>query len=78
MKENERGNYDCIMTFILVKKSILENCKKILFVLYTNMCKKIFDFDFQKIDDENSEEVLNHYEEKDMQKKWYFDCFFMV
>lgn len=69
MKENERGNYDCIMTFILVKKSILENCKKILFVLYTNMCKKIFDFDFQKIDDENSEEVLNHYEEKDMQKK---------
>ena len=69
MKENERGNYDCIMTFILVKKSILENCNKVLFVLYTNMCKKIFDLEIQKDDDENSEEILNHIDQKDMQKK---------
>ena len=80
MKENERGNYDCIMTFILVKKEILENCNKILFVLYTNMCKKIFDLEIKKYDNEQDEEQFNHYDIKDMQKQsgilisslWYF------
>jgi hypothetical protein len=47
MKENEKGNYDCLMTFVLVKKEILENCKKVLFVLYSNMCKSIFDLNVQ-------------------------------
>ena len=69
MKENENGNYDCIMTFILVKKEILNGLNKILFVLYTNMCKKIFDLDVQKYDNEDDMEVLNHYYIKDMQKK---------
>ena len=80
MKENEDGNYDCIMTFILVKKEILENCNKILFVLYTNMCRKIFDLEVKKYDNEDDDEQLNHYDIKDMQKKsgilitslWYF------
>ena len=80
MKENERGNYDCIMTFILVKKEILENCNKILFVLYTNMCKKIFDLEIQKYDKEQDDEEFNHYDIKDMQKQsgilisslWYY------
>ena len=73
MKENENGNYDCIMTFILVKKEILKNFNKILFVLYTNMCKKIFDLEVQKYEDENENEnnmeELNHYYIKDMQKR---------
>jgi hypothetical protein len=80
MKENEGGNYDCIMTFILVKKEILENCNKILFVLYTNMCKKIFDLEVNKYDSEEDDEELNHFDIKDMQQKsgiliaslWYF------
>ena len=68
LKENERGNYDCIMTFILVKKEILKNLNKILFVLYTNMCKKIFDLEVQKYDKEDDDE-FNHYYKKDMQEK---------
>ena len=39
MKVNEKGNYDCIMTFILVKKEILMTHQKVLFVLYSNMKK---------------------------------------
>ena len=69
LKENERGNYDCIMTFILVKKEILKDLNKILFVLYTNMCKKIFDLEVQKYDREDEPEELNHYYQKDMQEK---------
>ena len=69
MKENERGNYDCIMTFVLVKKEILQNMNKVLFVLYTNMCKKIFELDVQKYEDEKEEEEYTHYYSKDMQKK---------
>ena len=69
LKENERGNYDCIMTFILVKKEILKDLNKILFVLYTNMCKKIFDLEVQKYDKEDDDEQLNHYYKKDMQEK---------
>ena len=69
MKENEIGNYDCIMTFVLVKKEILQNLNKILFVLYTNMSKKIFDLEIQKYDKEDDDEQLNHYYINDMQKK---------
>ena len=69
MKENEIGNYDCIMTFVLVKKEILQNLNKILFVLYTNMSKKIFDLEIQKYDNEDDDEQLNHYYINDMQKK---------
>ena len=68
MKENDKGNYDCIMTFVLVKKEILMNCNKILFVFYTNMCKKIFDLNIQKYEDEEDDDFC-HYYTKDMQKK---------
>lgn len=68
MKENEKGNYDCIMTFVLVKKEILENCKKVLFVLYSNMCKKIFDLNIQKYEKEEDDDFC-HYFTKDMQQK---------
>ena len=68
MKENENGNYECIMTFILVKSEILRDMNKILFVLYTNMSKKIFDFEVQKYDNEDDDEY-NHYYKKDMQEE---------
>jgi len=69
MKENEKGNYDCIMTFILVKKEILMTHQKVLFVLYSNMCKKIFDLNVQKYEDQDDEEEFCHYYTKDMQKQ---------
>ena len=68
MKENDKGNYECFMTFILVKKEILANCNKILFVLYSNMCKKIFDLNVQKYEDKEDDEFY-HYYNKDMQEK---------
>ena len=68
MKENEKGNYDCIMTFVLVKKEILMNRKKVLFVLYTNMSKKIFDLNVQKYENEEDDDFC-HYYTKDMQKQ---------
>ena len=57
------------MTFILVKKEILQTHKKVLFVLYSNMCKKIFDLNVQKYEDEDDEEEFCHYYTKDMQKQ---------
>ena len=69
MKVNEKGNYDCIMTFILVKKEILMTHQKVLFVLYSNMSKKIFNLNVQKYQDENDEEEFCHYYTKDMQKQ---------
>ena len=67
MKVNDKGNYDCIMTFVLVKKEILENCKKVLFVLYSNMSRKIFDLNIQKF--QNEEDDFCHCYTKDMQEK---------
>ena len=67
MKVNDKGNYDCIMTFVLVKKEILENCKKVLFVLYSNMSRKIFDLNIQKY--QNEEDDFCHCYTKDMQEK---------
>ena len=68
MKENENGNYTCVMTFILVKKEILDlkHYNKVLFVLYTNMSKKIFDLSIQKYDKEDDDDFC-HYYIKDMQ-----------
>ena len=67
MKVNEKGNYDCIMTFVLVKKELLENCKKVLFVLYSNMSRKIFDLNVKKY--ESEEDDFCHYYTKDMQNQ---------
>ena len=68
MKTDDKGDYVCEMTFILVKKELLEDCKKILFVAYTNKCKNIFDLIIEKEENkEKPEEELNHYEIKNMQ-----------
>ena len=64
MKENEKGNYDCTMTFILVKKERLVNLNKVLFISYSNMCKKIFELDVQNIDEDK-----NKCMQKDLQEE---------
>jgi len=63
MKENENGNYECTMTFILVKIERLMELNKILFVSYSNTLKRIFEFDVQ-----NEDEERNKWQEKDMQE----------
>ena len=64
MKENEKGNYDCTMTFILVKIERLVELNKVLFISYSNMCKKIFELDVQNIDEDK-----NKFLQKDMQEE---------
>ena len=64
MKENEKGNYDCTMTFILVKIERLMQLNKVLFISYSNMCKKIFELDIQYIDEDK-----NKFLQKDMQEE---------
>ena len=64
MKDNEKGNYDCTMTFILVKMERLLELNKVLFISYSNMCKKIFELDVQN-DDQDKNKCL----QKDMQEE---------
>ena len=64
MKENEKGNYDCTMTFILVKIERLMQLNKVIFISYSNMCRKIFDLIVQNIDEER-----NKWLQKDMQEE---------
>ena len=64
MKENEKGNYDCTMTFILVKIERLVELNKVLFISYSNMCKKIFELDIQNIDEDKNKCL-----QKDMQEE---------
>jgi len=64
MTENEKGNYDCTMTFILVKIERLVELNKILFISYSNMCQKIFELDLQNYDQDR-----NRIQIKDMQEE---------
>ena len=63
MKENENGNYECTMTFILVKIERLIELDKMVFVSYSNTLKKIFELDVQNVDEERNKLI-----EKDMQE----------
>jgi hypothetical protein len=63
LKENEKGNYECTMTFILVKIQRIMELNKIILILYSNTLKKIFEFDVQ-----NADEEKNKWIEKDMQE----------
>ena len=63
MKENAQGNYECTMTFILVKIERLIELNKILLISYSNTLKKIFELDVQSVDEEK-----NKWQEKDMQE----------
>ena len=63
LKENEKGNYECTMTFILVKIQRIMELNKIILISYSNTLKKIFEFDVQNVDEEK-----NKWIEKDMQE----------
>ena len=63
LKENEKGNYECTMTFILVKIKRIMELNKIILITYSNSLKKIFEFDVQNVDEEK-----NKWQEKDMQE----------
>ena len=63
LKENEKGNYECTMTFILVKIQRIMELNKIILISYSNTLKKIFEFDVQNVDEEK-----NKWIEKNMQE----------
>ena len=63
LKENEKGNYECTMTFILVKIQRIMELNKIILISYSNTLKKIFEFDVQNVDEEK-----NKWIERDMQE----------
>ena len=63
LKENDKGNYECTMTFILVKIQRIMELNKIILITYSNSLKKIFEFDVQNVDEEK-----NKWQEKDMQE----------
>ena len=63
LKENDKGNYECTMTFILVKMQRIIELNKIILITYSNSLKKIFEFDAQNVDEEK-----NKWQEKDMQE----------
>ena len=63
LKENDKGNYECTMTFILVKMQRIIELNKIILITYSNSLKKIFEFDVQNVD-----EKKNKWQEKDMQE----------
>ena len=63
LKENDQGNYECTITFILVKIQRIMELNKIILITYSNTLKKIFEFDVQNVDEEK-----NKWQEKDMQE----------
>ena len=63
LKENDKGNYECTMTFILVKLQRIMELNKIILITYSNSLKKVFEFDVQNVDEEK-----NKWQEKDMQE----------
>ena len=62
MKINNNGNYEFNMSFILFKENLISTAKKILFISYANVNKKIFDF-YSMNKNENCNKILV----KDMQ-----------
>ena len=63
MEVNEQGNYISTMRIILVNQKKLDYFKKIIFISYFNICKKIFEFDYQT---ESNKDIIKI---KDWQKE---------
>ena len=63
MKINEQGNYVTTLRIILVNQKKLNIFKKIIFISYFNISKKIFEFQYESIDKNNIIKI------KDMQKE---------
>ena len=63
MEVNEQGNYISTMRIILINPKKLNYFKKIIFISYFNICKKIFEFDYQT---ESNKDIIKI---KDWQKE---------
>ena len=64
MKVNERGNYISTMRFILVNQERLNYFQKIIFISYANICKKIFEFQYECGKQKNDIQIKDWQKEK--------------
>ena len=64
MNINENGDYECTMTFVLIRIEKLFELNKIIFISYSNICSRLFEFEIQKEDDEK-----NKYQIQDLQNE---------
>ena len=64
MKVNDQGNYESIMRIILVNQKKLEYFQKIIFISYFNVCKKIFEFQYQSESNKNIIKIKDWQKEK--------------
>ena len=64
MKVNEQGNYESTMRLILVNQKKLDFFQKVIFISYFNVCKKVFDFDFQSNNTQNEISIKDWQKEK--------------
>jgi len=64
MKVNEEGNYISTMRIILVNQKKLNYYQKIIFISYFNVCKQIFEFQYQSESDKNIIKIKDWQKEK--------------
>ena len=64
MKVNEEGNYVSTMRIILVNQKKLNYYQKIIFVSYFNVCKQIFEFEYQSESNKNIIKIKDWQKEK--------------
>ena len=64
MKVNDKGNYISKMRFILVNQERLNYFKKILFICYANVNKKIFEFKYECGNQKNNIQIKDWQKEK--------------
>ena len=64
MKVNENGNYKSSMRIILVNQKKLDYYQKAIFISYFNVCKQIFDFQYQSVGDKNIVKIKDWQKEK--------------
>ena len=64
MKVNENGNYKSTMRIILVNQKKLDYYQKAIFISYFNVCKQIFEFQYQSVGDKNIVRIKDWQKEK--------------
>ena len=64
MSKNKNNNYCMTMTFILIRKKILFNLQKTIFISYANISKKLFEFHSDSFDNKNNIEIKDLQQEK--------------
>jgi len=64
MKVNESGNYISTMRIILVNQKKLDYYQKTIFISYFNVCKQIFEFQYESVSDKNIIKIKDWQKEK--------------